>query len=494
MCKHTMNRFVIAIIMSSLLFVQLPAFAQPPLKVMLNGEYLEFDVQPTITNGRMLVPMRTIFEALGAEIEWNGNTRTVWAMKDETVVAVTIGSSTMLLNGESIPLDAPADLINGRTLVPVRVISESFGADVGWDAPTRIASIQLSGSQDSASSTTIRSKEQIQFMWEVLSPSFSGNPYVSLPSISSPFRAGELHPDFIDDGVKMTNFIRYLTGLPADLTATTSLNNQAQHGSVLLSAHGVLTHYPEQPDGMSSSFYNTGYTSTTSSNLAYYGYSSTGPVDELVTSIKPDNEWTLAASVIHYMQDEDNVNLESVGHRRWILNPQLKDIGFGYSHELSSDNRWNQFERYSVMQIFDDSRAEKVDYDYVAWPSEGYFPLQLFSYSERANNSEPWSVSLNPDKYEEPNIRNITVTLTRISDQKSWVLDQSDYRTGDHQEYFNVNNQNIGIPYAIIFRPAHTEEDAYKSGDVYRVNIRGLNNLQSQPVTIQYEVNFFNLD
>ena len=72
------------------------AFANENVTVQLNGEVLEFDVQPQIINGRTLVPMRVIFENLGAAVEWDDNTRTVTAQNDNITVRITIDDTTLL--------------------------------------------------------------------------------------------------------------------------------------------------------------------------------------------------------------------------------------------------------------------------------------------------------------------------------------------------------------------------------------------------------------
>lgn len=109
--------------------------------VLLDGEKLDFDVEPVIENGRTLVPMRKIFESLGATVYWNGNTMTATAVRGVNVITVTVDSTVMTKNGENVYLDVPARLIDSRTLVPVRVIAESFGLDVSWDADTYTVTI-----------------------------------------------------------------------------------------------------------------------------------------------------------------------------------------------------------------------------------------------------------------------------------------------------------------------------------------------------------------
>ena len=80
-----------------------------------------------------MVPLRAIFEALSATVDWKAETQTVVSVKDKTTISLTIGSNAMYVNNKKIILDSPAKEVNGRTLVPVRAISEAFGVKVDWD-------------------------------------------------------------------------------------------------------------------------------------------------------------------------------------------------------------------------------------------------------------------------------------------------------------------------------------------------------------------------
>lgn len=117
--------------------LSLLSFAADNIKVMLDDEYITFDVEPQIIEGRTMVPLRAIFEAMGAEIEWDGDTQTVAAVKDETVVVAVIGSNIIYVNDEEIIIDVPPMIKDGRTLVPVRFITEAFGYNVKWNEKTR---------------------------------------------------------------------------------------------------------------------------------------------------------------------------------------------------------------------------------------------------------------------------------------------------------------------------------------------------------------------
>lgn len=111
------------------------------IKVLLNGEKLYFTQAPIIKYARVLVPMRTIFESMGAEVKWDNETRTIVAKKESTVISIKLGSSKAVVNGKTIELPAPAVIENGVTMVPLRFVSESFGTNVMWDNESRTVTI-----------------------------------------------------------------------------------------------------------------------------------------------------------------------------------------------------------------------------------------------------------------------------------------------------------------------------------------------------------------
>ena len=112
------------------------------ISILLNGKELAFEQSPVIENGTTLVPMRTIFEAMGASVEWDGTTQTVTSVKDDKTISLTLNKETAMVNGESISLAVPAKLINGNTMVPLRFVSESLGAEVNWDGGSKTITIK----------------------------------------------------------------------------------------------------------------------------------------------------------------------------------------------------------------------------------------------------------------------------------------------------------------------------------------------------------------
>ncbi|MGV2967636.1 CotH kinase family protein [Paenibacillus sp. AGC30] len=104
------------------------------ITVTLDGKSITFpDQDPLQQNGRVMVPVNAILEAMGAEVTWDKTAKTVTAVLNDQTFVLKVGSSTATVNGETLEIDAPAIIQNSRTLVPVRFISEGLGLTVDWD-------------------------------------------------------------------------------------------------------------------------------------------------------------------------------------------------------------------------------------------------------------------------------------------------------------------------------------------------------------------------
>ncbi len=133
-----MKKFIIAVL-AALLTVP-AAFAQSAT-ILLDNAPIDFPVEPFITEGTTFVPMRAIFEALGAEVDWNGDTRTVTSVKNGAKIEITIGSTAVYRNGIEETLLAAPVIVDDYTMVPLRFVSESFGCTVDWDGDTQTVTI-----------------------------------------------------------------------------------------------------------------------------------------------------------------------------------------------------------------------------------------------------------------------------------------------------------------------------------------------------------------
>lgn len=137
MTKKIFSLVVVILMVFSMGIGTVSVVANMDVIVKLDGEILQFDVAPCLISDRTMVPLRAIFEALGATVEWNDETKTVTAYNEEANVKCTIGSNAMYVNEVEKIIDVAPMIVESRTLVPVRFIAESFNCGVSWDGNTK---------------------------------------------------------------------------------------------------------------------------------------------------------------------------------------------------------------------------------------------------------------------------------------------------------------------------------------------------------------------
>lgn len=142
-----MRRSVALIFVLTLLTAAVgPAMAQS-LNVTIDGVAVQFmGTKPMAVRGRVMVPLRGVLEQMGAFVGWDPATRTVFAQKSGTDVQLPIGSQAATVNGRTVILDVPAQIIGGSTMVPLRFLSEALGSEVSWDNVTRTVMIATASS------------------------------------------------------------------------------------------------------------------------------------------------------------------------------------------------------------------------------------------------------------------------------------------------------------------------------------------------------------
>ena len=120
--------------------------ANRPITVYLDGQPLQFDVQPLIQNDTTLVPLRAIFEALNANVNWHNETKDLTANKEDISIYLALDSAELQIteSGQTrtVTLATPAAVVDGRVLVPLRAVSESFGCSVSWESAERAVVIR----------------------------------------------------------------------------------------------------------------------------------------------------------------------------------------------------------------------------------------------------------------------------------------------------------------------------------------------------------------
>jgi uncharacterized repeat protein (TIGR02543 family) len=283
------------------------------------------------------------------------------------------------------------------------------------------------------------SKKEIKAFIKKHNAKLSSNvKYSSMPSfIKSKYKPGKLSKSTLIPALNMVNQMRYISGIDANVTLDSDYSKLSQAAALVSSINGYISHSPSQPKGMSDSLYKKAYIGAYFSNLSM--------------------NWNLSSTILQYMADDDSSNIDKVGHRRWILNPYMKQTGFGYAGGSSA--------MYAV-----DFNRESA-YTGVSWPAK-YTPIRYFG------DNHPWSISLG---VEVPN-KGVTVKLIRKSDKKTWTFYNKSRKSG----YFNINNGDYGQfgSTCIIFRPKNIQ---IKAGDKFEVRITGV------PGTslIKYDVEFF---
>lgn len=259
-------------------------------------------------------------------------------------------------------------------------------------------------------------------------------------SLKAPYAMGAVSKASLNDGLNALNTMRYIAGLPANVTLDSDYTKMCQAAALVNAVNNELSHNPKKPKKMKDSLYELGKKGAGSSNIACASW-----------------ETSLSFSVVHqWMEDGDDSNIDRVGHRRWVLNPSMKKTGFGYA------------DGYSAMYAFDFSNSDN-DYCGVAWPAKN-MPVSYFG------NDYPWSVSIGKPIED---ISNVNVTLKKKSNGKTWKFSKK-----SSNGYFNINNDGYGQSGCIIFRPNKIK---YKAGDTFEVTITGLEK------KIAYQVKFFSL-
>jgi uncharacterized protein YkwD len=318
-----------------------------------------------------------------------------------------------------------------------------------------------------AANGTGASKQEIIEKWETLKPKYGEAIFVREPSVVAPYAPGELFEEFIQDGINSLNFVRFLAGLPDDVEIKASLSETAQYGAVLMAAAGYLSHRPSKPKDMPQDFYNKGLANTKSSNI-----------------IK-GRQAPLAWSVFSYMNDQGRKNVTRVGHRRWILNPALKYASFGVAITKGGGDI-----AYGTLPIHDESRKNLKLPEMILWPGSGDWP------SGYMRNNTPFSAQLNRSHYLTPKLDEVKVTVTRVADGRVWELSKDDNvkpPTLPKRKYFNIDTRYIGnekFHTAIIFRP----DDIKKYDGEYQISISGIRTVGGAKTTLEYRVNFFELE
>ena len=165
-----MKKFNRILMMTMILILcfSITAFAEDQVKIYVNNENVSLDVEPFIENGRTLIPLRGVFEKLGAKVDWNKSLQEVVIMDDNNEIEMLLGKDKVMVNGIIKDIDVPTRMINSRTFAPLRFIAENLGHDVKWDENTRAVYITINNTVpiDKNVISTVGTKENLVALLE----------------------------------------------------------------------------------------------------------------------------------------------------------------------------------------------------------------------------------------------------------------------------------------------------------------------------------------
>lgn len=287
------------------------------------------------------------------------------------------------------------------------------------------------------------------------------SPYREQADLQRFSTCGSLTDAALQETLDYLNFLRGLAGL--DEVALSPLYNlRSQNGAALLAANDELNHHPEIADGMSDALYESAYLGTSLGNIAMFNW------------MRPE---ILLDGVEYFVRDDGDGNLSALGHRRWLLNPYMKETGFGLANAESGMS-------YVVMYAVDDGNSD-APWEQVCWPSGGAFPVELM------RRDLAWSVSLNEGVYDLSS--SPTLTLTELQSGAAFHFDYQS-RTGDG--FCLINTAGYGAGSCLIFRPdlAAAGIAEYVQNQRWQVEISGLRRLDGSSAEIRYTCDMVSLN
>ena len=267
--------------------------------------------------------------------------------------------------------------------------------------------------------------------------------YAEEPNLTVPYHAGALSDTTLESAAGMIRQIRFIAGLPYEITLDDEYNHSSQAAALLSYVNGELSRDPSKPEGMSEELFEEGCDGAANAGLAYCdGQSQT--LNEIIVGT--------------WMADDGEYSL-----RGQLLKPSMEQVGFGAVKGSAG--------MYSAMYTADHPGEEEPVFG-VAWPARN-MPVDYF------DRQYPWSVSTG----ETLKASDIHVTLTRESDGKKWTFSEE-----KSDGLFAVDNDDSGQGGCIIFRPRTSAISEYADGDIFEVEIT-----RDEKPYLNYRVRFFAL-
>ncbi|MBQ6040864.1 MAG: hypothetical protein IJL32_08850 [Oscillospiraceae bacterium] len=283
--------------------------------------------------------------------------------------------------------------------------------------------------------------------WDISAPT----EYAESPSLTSPYTPGKLSAETEENALNCLNFCRYIAGLPADITIDSALAEKAQAATLVHALNGEASHNPKQPSGLSDTLYELGKNGAANSNLL----SSSRAIP------------SLPYTMMIYLSDSDPSNITALGHRRWLLHPDLDATGFGH------------IGGYSATYVTQHTAEERFTGEGIAWPPPN-MPYSLYSGYDYMRTGYAFSY-MPGSSFDTPQADTVSVELTSEKTGSTYHLSRNN--TAADSMYFNISQYGT-----VIFNPGFM----FPEGDTVSVSISGLTK-SGKPAPVSYQVRFFEL-
>lgn len=299
----------------------------------------------------------------------------------------------------------------------------------------------------------IHTREDVRRYYYGLDMSTIASPYAVNPRLSPDYVPGALTYDAQTAAIDYLMFLRYLAYLDNPITLDPLYNLRAQWAAVVLAENDVLSHEPIKPAGMPEEVYCTALEGARNSDIASLNWMENG---------------IMLTAIEYFARDDGEMNLDDLGHRRWLLHPNMGATGFG----LANSRRGLSY----VAMYAGDSTYQAEEWDHIAWPAKGAFPADLMM------PHLAWSVTLNPDVYDAEN----SVPVISIAERELGSAELA---------YVNLSLTSQGGGPCLIFVPDLSDigADNYEQNQIWDVEISGLKRNDGAEGRIAYTVEMMSI-
>ncbi|MEJ8554696.1 stalk domain-containing protein [Tepidibacter sp. Z1-5] len=226
-----------------------PIQNQKTISIKIDGQIVSTDQYPYIENARTFVPIRFIAEKLGANVSWNNSSQEAILEYEDKNIKLPVYSSTANINGSFVYLDAPVNIYNSRTFVPVRFIAETFNCSVSWDSYNYIVDIKTKGYIPShedvvKDNTPNYSSEDLYWLSRLVEAESQGEPYegkLAVANVIMNRKNSDLFPSSIKGVIFDNNYGIQYTPVANGRIYNTPSNDSIQAAKQALEGHNNIS-------------------------------------------------------------------------------------------------------------------------------------------------------------------------------------------------------------------------------------------------------------